>query len=52
MNPNATIRQSTQAHADMLSASYNEMLEGKAFNNFDVAYYDFPIEAMIKEYIA
>lgn len=28
------------------------MLANKTFNNFDVAYYDFPIGSMMKEYVA
>jgi DNA-directed RNA polymerase subunit K/omega len=47
MNSNSTLRQLTQKRADELSAVYPEIIKTEKFNNFDVAYYDFPLKQIL-----
>jgi len=52
MNSNATIRNMTQKHANELSAVYPELIKQYKFQNFDMAYYDFPFKQIMQEWVA
>jgi acyloxyacyl hydrolase len=51
MNSNATIREAGQKRANELSAIYPKIIREHKFQNFDLAYYDFPIKEIAKQWI-
>jgi hypothetical protein len=50
MNSNATVREIGQQRADELSAVYSEIIGNYTFQNFDMAYYDFPFAEIWAEW--
>jgi len=52
MNSNATIRNITNTWAVKLSGVYNEIISTHKYPNFDMVYYPFPLEQMIKIWIS
>lgn len=52
MNVNETVRNMTSERAAELSAVYPQIVANYTFKNFDMAYYDFPLADVIKEWTA
>jgi len=52
MNSNATIRNTAVERAFNLSQVYSEIIDTYTFENFDMAYYDFPFAQVIQEWEA
>ena len=48
MNSNETIRNFTSQRAANLSQVYPEIIASHSYKNFDMAYFDFPLEIAIK----
>lgn len=47
LNSNQTFRDRASNHALMLNKMYQEIVEEYEFENFDIAYYDFPANEII-----
>eukprot|EP01119_Soliformovum_irregulare_P014588 TRINITY_DN3995_c0_g1_i1.p1 TRINITY_DN3995_c0_g1~~TRINITY_DN3995_c0_g1_i1.p1 ORF type:complete len:553 (-),score=134.75 TRINITY_DN3995_c0_g1_i1:148-1806(-) len=52
MNSNQTVREAGQARADALNLVYGEIMKeyGGQYKQFDMAYYDFPFKAIVKQW--
>mmetsp|Transcript_7814 Transcript_7814/g.11591 ORF Transcript_7814/g.11591 Transcript_7814/m.11591 type:complete len:588 (+) Transcript_7814:41-1804(+) len=52
LSNNATLRAETSAHAEMLSATYDEIIAKNNYKNFNVLYYKFPLtKEFIEEFV-
>jgi len=52
LNPNETLRNETQAIADVLSMQYSYIVGNYTFKNFDMAYYPSPVVQLINQWVS
>jgi acyloxyacyl hydrolase len=50
LNTNATVRDAGSARAAELNAEYASILAGGGYKNFDMAYYDMPLEEVFERW--